>query len=1097
MSDDNYYRRKLYAFLQSAGCPHLDHVDALSGNLSELEAWWAAHGTAIDNIARSSDRVGLPPTATARSQTQNVPVRHLISGQGRTIAIAEPTEPQWETLRDRLNQASNGDPQRAFWWLWRFYPEWLQNPDGNHAIDPDALLRPADRTIPDCPHHSYVSTVSAIVGAAFPPGTATAATTDRDRPHVLLFSFSPVQDFIKASRKFLDFWAGSYLLHYLSARLCWHVAQTLGPDAIVIPSLWSQEIVDALLAKEFGFSDDLETYTGSTPSKRYEEGTSTSLVTAGFPNAITLLVAKGQAKDIGDQLTQTLRQEWQAIAKTVRDRIRHETCAFLKDPNHTSAIAKLIQDLAAAEGIDPKSVDLNSTENPNCHELGKLKVESNWQWRHLWDAQIDNTWEPYWAAIPLGSSDTPTADREQWIETQDAIAPPPPDLAATLTAAERAIYGNHINIGSWWSNVQTRSRHAVQAIKNTRTWKIPAAPGPRSTLSGQFSAVHPRLDYQLQSDGRDFREGAGLSSGSMQLFWRLMEQVFPGLFNGSEMLNALELTKRMAWAYGGVPETLGIKVTVQQEALSNEERAAIEDSQNDSEEPEADDRQIDYETLVRFPNLSSIAASRFIQQEFARSPTVNAIVQYWRTLKTALIGAYGDDAKRIFSSRQRRAFFRKTRRPTQCPATDRAIDLNHSDLKRAYNGNMFSARWLADDMALEPSSQVTDGQPDRLSELRAIVDKTQRDNGFASGSPSDWWAIILADGDGMGQYVAGTKLKSYGQYIVSDAVDRTNIDNNDWQNLLETRKRMTPATHIGLNRALLDFSNRLVPYLAEQRHCGRVIYSGGDDVMVVLPLEDLPGFLRSLRAAWSGEPDPYEEFQGGDGYWYPGPSIQKELPNRNLFSMGKTATMSAGIVIAHQSVPLPTVLENLWEAEAARAKAMHRKDGLCFRVAYGNGNVLEALMKGNLLEQWWRFVEPARNCGSKENVLSPLLYRLSEELPRRACFTRDPRHHLFAKAADAIADRRETDMQPDSVAGLIDWIQAWEDWVLETDSNCTDLNRDRDRVPLGCNPEDLANLLRFTAFWLDKMAQRVDWSRDATPNNGSNESGNSTQGGDL
>lgn len=1092
MSDDNYYRRKLYAFLKAAGCPHLDRVNVLSSNLSELQAWWDAHGTAIENIARSSDRVGLPTTATARSQTQNVPIRHLISGQDRTIAIAEPTDPQWEALCNGVNEASHGDPLRAFWWLWRFYPEWLQNPDGSHASDPDALLRPADRTIPDCPHHSYVSTVSAIVGAAFPPGATTAATTARDRPHVLLFSFSPVQDFIKASRKFLDFWAGSYLLHYLSARLCWHVAQILGPDAIVIPSLWSQEIVDALLAKEFGFDDDLETYTGSTPKDRYENGQSTSLVTAGFPNAITLLVAKGQAKDIGDQLTQTLRQEWQAIAETVRDRIRTDTCAFLKDPKRASAIAQLIRDLAAAESLDP-----NTPENPNRHELGKLKVESNWQWRHLWDAQINNTWEPYWAAIPLGSSDTPTADLEQWIETQDAIAPPAPDLAATLTEAERAIYGNHINIGSWWSNVQTRSRHAVQAIKNTRTWKIPAAPGPRSTLSGQFSAVHPRLDYQLQSNCRDFREGAGLSSGSMQLFWRLMEQVFPGLFNGSEMLNALELTKRMAWAYGGVPETLGIQITVEQEDLSEEERAAIGDGQNDPEEPETDDRQIDYETLVRFPNLSSIAASRFIQQEFARSPTVNVIVQYWRTLKTALVGAYGDDANRIFSSRQRRAFLRKTRRPTQCPATDRAIDLNHSDLKRAYNGNMFSARWLADDMALEPSSQVSPDSPDRLTELRAIVDKTQRDNGFASGSPSDWWAIVLADGDGMGQYVAGTKLESYGQYIVSDAVDRANIRDDHWQTLLATRKRMTPATHIGLNRALLDFSNRLVPYLTEQRHCGRVIYSGGDDVMVVLPLEDLPGFLRSLRAAWSGQPDPNCACSDSGGYWRPNtPEALESLPDRNLFTMGETATMSAGIVIAHQSVPLPTVLETLWEAEASRAKAMPDKDGLCFRVAYGNGSVLEALMKGNLLEQWWRFVEPAGNCGSKENVLSPLLYRLSEELPRRACFTRDPRHHLFAKAAAAIADRRETDLPTDSVAGLIDWIQAWEDWVLQIDPDCTNLNRDRDRVPLGCNPEDLANLMRFTAFWLDKMAQRVDWSRDATPNNGSNKSGNGTQGGD-
>jgi len=69
--------------------------------------------------------------------------------------------------------------------------------------------------------------------------------------------------------------------------------------------------------------------------------------------------------------------------------------------------------------------------------------------------------------------------------------------------------------------------------------------------------------------------------------------------------------------------------------------------------------------------------------------------------------------------------------------------------------------------------------------------------------------------------------------------------------------------------------------------------------------------------------------------------------------MGEGATLSAGIVIAHKSVPLPTVLESLWSAEEDRAKEIKgaainddkiipAKDGFCFRVIYGGGNVLEA-----------------------------------------------------------------------------------------------------------------------------------------------------------
>ncbi len=37
-----------------------------------------------------------------------------------------------------------------------------------------------------------------------------------------------------------------------------------------------------------------------------------------------------------------------------------------------------------------------------------------------------------------------------------------------------------------------------------------------------------------------------------------MAKAYPGVFNGSEMLNALEITKRMAWIYGGAAESIGI-----------------------------------------------------------------------------------------------------------------------------------------------------------------------------------------------------------------------------------------------------------------------------------------------------------------------------------------------------------------------------------------------------------------------------------------------------------------------------------------------------------------------------------------------------------
>jgi len=292
-------------------------------------------------------------------------------------------------------------------------------------------------------------------------------------------------------------------------------------------------------------------------------------------------------------------------------------------------------------------------------------------------------------------------------------------------------------------------------------------------------------------------------------------------------------------------------------------------------------------------------------------------------------------------------------------------------------------------------------------------------------------------------------------------------------NLLKTRKRMAPATHIGLNRALLDFSNRLVPYLTEKRFCGRVIYSGGDDVMAALPLADLPEFLRSLRAAWSGTPDPEGEFNHKGGYWYPPDPPPKGIPKRPLFTMGEGATMSLGIIIAHKSVPLPTVLESVWTAEKERAKKMKggitvgsetipAKDGLCFRIIYGSGNTLEALMKGHLLDSWWKFIKINEAPFDQNSPdLSPVLHRLAEELPRHAEITAT--HFLCSLVAKVILSNRDQQLAPEIQEALLEWLKEWETWAWAAQG-----------TP-GTTPEDLGALLRFSAFWVARRRQELSW----------------------
>lgn len=1027
----DYFHRKLYALLHAAQSDALNQFDfseiiqelkCLKPPISEPEGCCSDTSrqsqinrtNQLQRVASSSDRVNLHAKTT-----NSIQACHPISGQKHPITQGNRALPKIpREIYDELC------PEKVFWWFWRFYPELFAQQE------PDALLLPAHPILPDCPLHSYQATVSALVGATCLPENPSEAV----HPYLLLFSFSPVQEFIKASRKFLDFWAGSYLLHYLSAHLCWHIAQIYGPDAVIVPSLWSQEIIDALLFQKY---PSFEAYFKELPDRknpveRFDDRTSTSLSTAGFPNVITALVpGKVAAEKLGKDLADALKKEWIEIGEKVKEDIKSRVIDRLANGQLLDLWNEISQDF-----LSPPS----KHSNPQ-RELEKYQQGGCWEWNTLWDEQLKNTWEPYWTAIPLGFPDRLECSKQagsfdkQWIDNQQTISQPPADLELP---AELEHSFDTLNVGTWWGSIQQRLRITLQAVKNTRVWQIPAAPGERSTISGQFSAVHPFLNYDK------FPEGGGLPEGSMRLFWMVMSKAYPGLFNGSEHLNALELTKRMAWQYGGVADRLRLPKDFVTEPLPDEVAAALY-SPTEAERSTAITT-VDYERLIRFPNITSIAAARFA---YEHSDTMR---QYWSVLARLIRSSF---------PKQRRSFGSRTRcRAFNILKTDNQLN---PDCQKGqnYNGVMFSSKWLAEDMNLNQEDTKT---------LRGLVEQAHKEVGFGDGSPADWWAIVLADGDGMGQYVSGQRLLNYSEYLEESAIADSSVD---LSKLKTTKKRMGPATHVGFNRALLDFSNRLVPSLTEHRFCGKVIYSGGDDVMAVLPLEDLPEYLLSLRAAWKGDQDPAGEFStspAGDsnttGYWHPKDKALG-LPMRPHFTMGENATMSMGIVIAHSSVPLPTVLESLWTAEKDRAKNMPGKDGLCFRVIYSSGNQLEALMKGHLLEDWWNCIKDYPKYGDN---LSPLLYRLAEELPRRACVTKGD--HLFSKAAEVIMNRRDETKQLDNFEAIRHWLNDWEDWAYQAQQHT-----DSQDSPLGTEPDDLGRLLRFTAFWVDKRVQRWNWVR--------------------
>jgi CRISPR-associated protein Cmr2 len=150
----------------------------------------------------------------------------------------------------------------------------------------------------------------------------------------------------------------------------------------------------------------------------------------------------------------------------------------------------------------------------------------------------------------------------------------------------------------------------------------------------------------------------------------------------------------------------------------------------------------------------------------------------------------------------------------------------------------------------------------------------------------DYYAVLMLDGDDMGQWFSRESTISY---------------------------------HRQLSNKLTVFSQDTVPNLVRQ-HRGRLVYSGGDDVLVFMPVDQSLELALSLQTAFASEDK----------------------------GLAKGATCSAGLVIAHQKAPLSRVLSHLRRMEKQAKSYLHedgskKKDALALTVLT-KGEMREAVM---------------------------------------------------------------------------------------------------------------------------------------------------------
>jgi CRISPR-associated protein Cmr2 len=229
-----------------------------------------------------------------------------------------------------------------------------------------------------------------------------------------------------------------------------------------------------------------------------------------------------------------------------------------------------------------------------------------------------------------------------------------------------------------------------------------------------------------------------------------------------------------------------------------------------------------------------------------------------------------------------------------------------------------------------------------------------------TGGEPKYYAILAMDGDELGKWLSGAKSPKVEQVLhpkLRDYYGKLTAARDG----LTARRPVGPALHAAISEAVANFALRVVPAIVEKHH-GVLVYSGGDDVLALLPARFALSCARELYLSYRGE-------SGGGappGYYRAG--------RRDWLTMGPAATVSAGIAVVHFKEDMRMALEGARQSER-RAKDAGR-NRLALTVWRRSGERVTSVCEWDIVPNLERLVE--RNA---EGASDRWTYQLRREGP--------------------------------------------------------------------------------------------------------------------
>jgi CRISPR/Cas system-associated protein Cas10 (large subunit of type III CRISPR-Cas system) len=260
--------------------------------------------------------------------------------------------------------------------------------------------------------------------------------------------------------------------------------------------------------------------------------------------------------------------------------------------------------------------------------------------------------------------------------------------------------------------------------------------------------------------------------------------------------------------------------------------------------------------------------------------------------------------------------------------------------------------------------------------------------------PPGYYAVLAFDGDRMGKWVSGALSPTLAAQFSKEA--RECFGKVDPVLLEKVHRPLSPSYHLQFSEALSNFGLYLAGAIVDHFD-GQLIYSGGDDVLAMLPASTALDCAEALVLAFRGHPDleqrvpdkfevlgerrnrEAEERAGGFVCFS---KVKRGRPTWPMVVPGPRASASVGVAFGHIRAPLQGMVRAAQAAEK-RAKGELGRNACAVSLFKRSGEILQWGFEwdSGALPLYRKFVELSSG-GEERGLLSQRFGYALQELLR-------------------------------------------------------------------------------------------------------------------